>query len=376
MKAVILHAYSSTNSGDGLLVDEAIGLIRSVEGAAQIMVLALDPDSFNVEGKVEFLHPLTGRSDTPSGSRTALAALLAIIRGMRLPTDVQARIDDADLLVGVGGGYLRAAHLTEAAKMVLAHLPQLATSNRRGGRAVYLPQSVGALRWGTAQLVRRFGNSVTWHLRDDRSVGLLGDVAVVRRTPDSAVLPFGNGGYPLVPRSGLHGIGLVARKLHSTGRRNRAYEDSMRRLVAELRPELLLQASARGNDDSVFYSDVLRASATRSLMAGTQAEDAPAVVVSVRLHGAIQSLRNGVPAVHLSYERKGWGAYEDLGISEFVHNAFNFNPEQVARQTRELANDSTRFWAAIKKSGCSIAASRDALIKELALSGHAGDQGA
>ena len=58
-----------------------------------------------------------------------------------------------------------------------------------------------------------------------------------------------------------------------------------------------------GREGDGSFADVLRGSA-------------PGVVISVRLHGAISALLAGWPAIHLSYESKGWGAHEDLGIRD------------------------------------------------------------
>jgi hypothetical protein len=77
--------------------------------------------------------------------------------------------------------------------------------------------------------------------------------------------------------------------------------------------------------------------------------DAPGAVVSVRLHGALESILAGWPAIHLSYQRKGWGAYADLGLEEFVHDARSFDPATVAAQALALRDDPTPFWDAVRR---------------------------
>jgi polysaccharide pyruvyl transferase WcaK-like protein len=73
------------------------------------------------------------------------------------------------------------------------------------------------------------------------------------------------------------------------------------------------------------------------------------VVVSTRLHGAVQALLAGVPAIHLGYERKSWGAYEDLGLMRYVHDARTFDPEAVASQIAALDADPTDFWTSVER---------------------------
>lgn len=373
MRYVIAHAYSSTNSGDGLLVEEAIHLIEEVDERAEITVLALDPDSFTDRANVRFVHPFTGEARSASNTTVLRAALTSVLRGFRLPQGTSRLLDEADLIVGVGGGYMRGANAVEALKMVLAHLPQLATANRSATPAVYLPQSVGALRWGTRALVRAHGTKVVWHARDDRSLSLLDGSATVRRTPDTAVLPLGSMTVdPCTPAAteGSAMIGLVARGLHSTRARMARYVEAIRRIAAALNARPLLQASARGNNDDRFYSETLGRVAKSSLIEATSstADDRPHVIVSVRLHGAIQSIRNGVPAIHLSYERKGWGAYEDLGIADYVHNAFDFDPDLVRNQALALSTDSSGYWNAVAERAAHIRAAREILLADLRVS--------
>jgi polysaccharide pyruvyl transferase WcaK-like protein len=71
------------------------------------------------------------------------------------------------------------------------------------------------------------------------------------------------------------------------------------------------------------------------------------VAISVRLHGALQAINAGIPTIHLSYERKGYGAYTDLGIKKWVHSVHDFSPETVADQARELLRDPSEYWARI-----------------------------
>ena len=85
-------------------------------------------------------------------------------------------------------------------------------------------------------------------------------------------------------------------------------------------------------------------------------------MISVRLHGSLQSILAGVPSIHLSYERKGWGAYQDLGIEQYVHNAYDFDPELVAIQARQLAASSESYWSAIERNVPNIRYKRQSLI--------------
>jgi polysaccharide pyruvyl transferase WcaK-like protein len=108
MKVAVLHGYSASNAGDGLLVLETLGLLREAfPGECQISVVALHPETFKdidahvIDGSVSF----SGYS-----------------RELR---DFLRDLDSFDLVVAVGGGYLRAGHLIEAAKTTLVHWAQV-----------------------------------------------------------------------------------------------------------------------------------------------------------------------------------------------------------------------------------------------------------
>jgi hypothetical protein len=99
-------------------------------------------------------------------------------------------------------------------------------------------------------------------------------------------------------------------------------------LEKRCRVSLAVQSAGRGNDDSAYYRrlGVMHPVPTlRRLLV----EDHPDVVISVRLHGALEAILAGVPAYHLSYERKGFGAYNDLGVPEWVANAADFDAGAV-----------------------------------------------
>lgn len=367
MNITIIHAYSTTNSGDGLLVEEAVAIARTAFPTAHLTLLALDPASFDHENFDAVLHAVTGAEASPSNIALLTKGLAAAVLG-RLDPSVRSAREKADLVIAVGGGYLRTKNLLEAAKTFAAHGSQLPIQSSTP--SIYLPQSIGPLRYATKGYVkRRLRNARSIYVRDDRSLGLLSDLPNVVRAPDMALL-----GLPatwsrdtLAP-SGNH-IGLVARELPGRKSRRLTYVTRLRELHAALPgSEILVQAAARGNNDLDFYRDALGLTdELRSLKDAVQstAPNRPSAIVSVRLHGSLESIRSGVPSVHLSYERKGWGAYDDLGVSRFVHNAFDFDPETVASQARELASSPEAFWTQVEQAVGGLASKRGEIVSRI-----------
>jgi polysaccharide pyruvyl transferase WcaK-like protein len=363
----VIHAYSRHNAGDGLLVDLTL---RRLAGAGvrveDCVVLSMDPPSF-----ADLPHVVKiGTRGRSADLETATAAVTgaATVLGARVPTLAAGKaaraLRDAEAYVAVGGGYLRAGTRTNVIGTAINHLPQLEAAAASGRPSIYLPQSVGPLTGRVGDRVRTLLHRMSSvHLRDDRSMVEVGGGATIHRTGDLAVLELADRLEQVHPQEVPGSPVIVARALTDAP----TYHERLRRL-AELLGDARWGVQAEGDStksDRVFYTDTLHvepAGRVAELLAGPE----PGPVVSVRLHGALQSLLAGVPAVHLGYERKSWGAYADLGLSRWVHSARGFDPELVAAQVRELAVDAGPFWAAVGERAGALRASSEALTDELA----------
>lgn len=345
-RIVLLHTYSRRNSGDGLLVDLSMAMLRDAFGEGlDVSVVAADPGSFpeyrNVAGAPVIADQGAGRLVAATCALTGLPTA----RGNRL----RHVIDKADLILGVGGGYLRARNGVEALKLELGHMLQMRAARASGKPAVYLPQSIGPAKTGGNVLSSAFGTRLTkllgsFHsvfVRDDRSMAFLAGNDNTLRAPDLAILEFGRRHEEVLARAATHKgkvrhVALVLREAPSWGEEQRErYAVSTRRLISLLQRECRLsfavQSTGRGNDDAAYYQRMGIGAELPGLRQLLE-EDTPDVVVSVRLHGALESILHGVPAFHLSYERKGFGAYYDLNVRDWVANAADFDAERVVAQ--------------------------------------------
>ena len=173
---VLLHAYDRRNSGDGLLVDEAIRVVTEAGVSSDnIHVVALNAGSFAGVGVNLWQHPGLGRGQRlPIGgvavsAGTTLSALTVPSVATRYVAGGALR--DARMIVGVGGGYMQARGGKRSALAMLTHGTQLALALACDARTVYLPQSVGPLRGVIGGYLRhQLGRLDTLMLRDDRSV--------------------------------------------------------------------------------------------------------------------------------------------------------------------------------------------------------------
>jgi polysaccharide pyruvyl transferase WcaK-like protein len=345
-RVVLIHAYSRANSGDGLLVDESADLVREAFPGASIDLVALAPDTFP-----EFpgaLHPLYGR-------RSANLKAIARAATGRVHPAVQDALDHADLAIAVGGGYLRADTVRGFVKTSLAHLPQL-PSSPGSPPFIYLPQSIGPFP-ASGRMLRNLRNARHVYVRDDLSRSLLQKHGVpAERMPDLALLSrhLGDGS----PVTG-QGFGLIARQL---GRKSSRYDAAILDLRRTLDARPLVQSSGRGNDDPAYYQRLGLGTGHPTVADVLSSTARPSVVVSVRLHGSLQSLHKGTPTIHLSYERKGWGAFEDLGLGAYVHSARHFDVDVVAEQARALAEDPSGYWGAVENAKAHLRDARARLV--------------
>lgn len=342
-RVLILHAYSADNAGDGLLVRETLALIQDAVGEADITLLASRPDSF--AELVPNVHPT-----------------VPTIRGWRSDTRAILRqIDNYDLVVGVGGGYLRSGTLIEALKAGLVMGPQLRAAARSSAPTVYLPQSIGPARFGTRAWVRSQLEKIDLVMvRDDRSLAEMSGRSIVRM-PDLATAAIAEGRpdrtdvdpTPVVSIRAVHG--KVNPDIYVLASRLGTYDG-------------YIQSTIGGNDDrpaSATLDPRLVISRSELMTPGAR----PRVVVAVRLHAALMALAAGHYVVHLAYERKGFGAFGDLGIDPWVHTVNGFDVETVFDQTIKLLEDGDAradYNRRLAESSGALAEARGRISRELA----------
>lgn len=342
-EVLILHGYSAENRGDGLLVEEAITLIHDSLGqGAQITLCASHPESFKHLQNVKIVD---------SGLRRH-GYSFDYIRTL-------FRVRRFDLVVGVGGGYLRAGYPLELLKTAIIHGPQLLAAAFRGRSVVYLPQSIGPLRCGTRAFVNHaLLRLETVMVRDDRSFQELKGNGILR-LPDLAALSVHDPDWKVIPNPTPV---LSVRELRG----------NIPLPVIELADLLgnfdgYVQSSTAGNDDkaAMLSLEPARVLTNAEYSDSTQA---PRVVIAMRLHGALMALQAGHFVIHLAYERKGFGAFADLGLSDFVHNTRSFNPKIVADQVSMLLKDDetrNRYSNLIQATMTKRSQSRDEIVGSL-----------
>lgn len=342
-RVLILNGYSSANSGDGLLVDETIQLVHEAFGAdVDLTLLASYPRSFDYLG-----IKVVGTKPTVRGYDSEYRRILS------------SRFSEFDAVVGVGGGYLRAGSCIELLKMGLVMGPQLVQAARSATRTVYLPQSIGPARLGSRKILSRFLRRLdkVW-VRDERSLREFAS-AGVERSPDLAILgmnrralDFDNSA-PLVLTVRSH-RGQVPSQVYSL-RAKLGVIDSF------------VQSTVGGNDDTEAVKSLMPRSVLNAKDLLSHAEKSR-VIVAMRLHAALMAINAGHYVVHLSYERKGFGAFSDLGLNDYVFNVHNFDPAEVSALVLDLATSQERrdaYDEAVRKALENVGANRVRIVESI-----------
>ncbi|MFT4211136.1 MAG: polysaccharide pyruvyl transferase family protein [Microbacterium sp.] len=313
---LVLHAYSAENAGDGLLVHETLALVREALGDAAVTMLAIRPETFS-DLDVTVLRSTPSARGWDAGYRHALRT-----------------IDDFDLVVAVGGGYLRAGTPVETVKMLLTHALQLRAAARTRTPTIYLPQSIGPARYGLRRPLRHLlGKVDSVMLRDDRSVQEVGGPTSMR-VPDLATAAVADGRHPGQPAAQIPVLSI--RAVH--GKVSPAIYDLAEMLGTY---DGYVQSTTGGNDDRPAAATLTpRTTLAREKLMNPGGQ--PRVVIAVRLHAALMALAAGHYVIHLAYERKGFGAFGDLGLSDWVHSVNNFDALHVHSQANALLDDPGR----------------------------------
>ncbi|QXQ09639.1 polysaccharide pyruvyl transferase family protein [Paeniglutamicibacter sp. Y32M11] len=332
MKILLLHAYSSKNTGDGLLVELSHSLLNRAFSNPEITTVALDASSFGERDVIQWGDASVQNHKIPVPAGMFIASLI----GNKNLNEIASK---SDLILGVGGGYMRGGTLIEAIKYVGAHFGQLRIAARHGSRSILLPQSIGPFRGPLKQIIgSRLSKIDTIYLRDERSINDLHKLQNILRGSDLAVMELARS-IEEIPEPVDNRPVIIAR--HLAGK-NKKYGILLRDLAKDKRYGWAVQSRGRGNNDGPL-TDALSESTAPNLAELLAAKKA-GVIVSTRLHGSMAALLAGVPTVHLSYERKGWGAFSDLGLDRYVLNARNTTLAEVNTLVDEIQNDQTAYW--------------------------------
>ncbi len=379
---IISHVYSSENKGDAALTSVLIQDIKRTFRNAHITILKLDSlRESRFEGVLEkpsFMAYVLNAYTNPLVKlayalymmcATLLWALLRRVVDARflLPRhlrDIVALYDTADLIVPVGGGYIRSRKGLKHAFNVPLLLHPLLLGSVLGKTTVLYAQSVGPFHSTFEERLVMFvlGRMSLIMLREDTSVALLARLGVrynVVRAIDSGFLLEGTQKINLrkmygIPKDRLL-IGVTVRAWLDDAAQA-TYEDAMARaLDAVIESQgvhvvFIPQVTAAKGDDDRIVSERVRGR-MRHLNNVTLITDTPDhhtikslydnldVLLGTRFHSVIFSLTSHVPVLAIEYEHKTSGIMRDLRLQNWVIKIEDVTADNVTKALQKLLHD-------------------------------------
>ncbi len=379
---IISHVYSSENKGDAALTSVLIQDIRRVFKGARITILKLDslqPGQFEgVPEEPSFMAYVLNAYKNPVVKlayalymmcATLLWALLRRVVDTRflLPRhlrDIVALYDTADLIVPVGGGYIRSRTGLKHCFNVPLLLHPLLLGSLLGKTTVLYAQSVGPFHnkfeeWLVTFVLRRMSLVM---LREDASVALLARLGVrdnVVRAVDSGFLLEGTQKINLRKLYGIpkeHLLVGVTVRAWLDDEAQAAYEDAVARALdaiietQSVHVVFIPQVTAAKGDDDRIVSQRVR-DRMQNLGNVTLITDTPDhhtikslydgldVLLGTRFHSVIFSLTSHVPVLAIEYEHKTSGIMRDLNLQKWVIKIEDVTAENLTEALQRLLHD-------------------------------------
>jgi len=384
---VISHVYSSDNKGDAALTSVLIQDLRQRFRGANLAILKLEAaakdahfegvpekDSFMYYALNKYRNPLVKLLYTTYMIAATLSwAGWRRLTGLHLYLPAHLRevayiYEQADLIVAVGGGYLRSRKGLVNRLNVPLLLHPLLFGYILGKPTVLYPQSVGPFVNGfegslVAFVLRRLMLIV---LREDTSVTLLSRLGVrqnVVRSIDSGFLLRTSHKLDIhktyhIPADKLI-VGVTVRAWLS-GKAQVAYE----RAVAEALDDVVERfgahilfipqvTAAKGDDDRVvsrrvhwYMKHAAEATTINSQPDHHQIKaiyDGLDALLGTRFHSVIFSLTSYVPVLAIEYEHKTSGIMHDLGLDKWVIKIEDAAAADLAAAMHNLLEHSTQY---------------------------------
>lgn len=392
-KIIISHVYSSDNKGDAALTSVLIDDLKRQFPGANLTILRLEPvkkgsyfegvpemPSFMSYALNKYRNPLAKLAYTAymtSATLTAAAWLRAT--GLHLPLPAHLReisdvYEQADLIVPVGGGYIRSRKGLANRLNVPLLLHPLLFGYVLGKPTVLYAQSVGPFQnkletLMVAYVLRRMTLIL---LREDTSVALLANIGVVdtvTRAIDSGFLLKSTDTIDLrklhhIPSNTLL-VGVTVRSWLE-GKAQVDYEKaiakSLDHLVATSNAHVIFipQVTASKGDDDRVVSRRVR-SHMRQKIHATLIEEAPDhhrikaiydsldLLLGTRFHSVIFSLTSYVPVLAIEYEHKTSGIMHDLQLEDWVIKIEEVTAQRLIALLQELVHKQVSYRALLRQ---------------------------
>lgn len=381
---MISHVYSSDNKGDAALTSVLIKDIKRTFAGAKITILKLesvkkDGTFEGVPEKPSFMYFALNKYKNPLVKLgytiyMMTATLLWAAFGGRyifLPAhlrEIAELYQSADLIVPVGGGYIRSRKGLMHRFNVPLLLHPLLFGHLLGKPTVLYSQSVGPFQNKFEEMLVAFvlKKMTRILLREDTSVKLLADLGVtqnVSRAIDSGFLLAAVNKINIrktynIPAENLL-VGVTVRawlKGEAQANYEQAVAEALDNLVEAQKAHIIFipQVTAiKGDDDRVVSRRVhgLMRHADAATLINEEPDhyeikalyDDLDILLGTRFHSVIFSLTSHVPVLAIEYEHKTSGIMHDLKLDDWVVKIEDATAPKLTKLLQKLVSDQANY---------------------------------
>jgi len=393
-RIIISHVYSSDNKGDAALTSVLIRDLKRKFKDATIIILKLDAVAAggHFEGIPEhpsFMSYALNKYQNPVAKLAyttyMIIATLLWATWYRLAEahlylpkhlrEIAALYQEADLIVPVGGGYIRSRKGLMHRFNIPLLLHPLLLGYLLGKPTVLYAQSVGPFqnRFEEALVAFALKRMTLIMLREDTSVALLAKIGVVTnvtRAVDSGFLLSSRKKiairkeYHIPPESLL--VGVTVRDWLE-GEAQQQYElavaQALDNIIETSHAHVIFipQVTANKGDDDRVVSRRVR-DFMHHIDATTLVSDSPDhhrikalydnldILLGTRFHSVIFSLTSHVPVLAIEYEHKTSGIMRDLGLEDWVIKIEDVTAPRLTELLQKLIQKRTDYQAQLAKT--------------------------
>jgi colanic acid/amylovoran biosynthesis protein len=393
MNVLITHVYTSDNKGDAAILSVLIADIRVIFPKANISILAFDkvPYGTKFEGIPTYQSfmglALTSYNFKPiklaySFYIIAMTLMVAALSKVGLCIPLGKSLDqtfklyqEADLVIGVGGGYLRGQSGLISSIELLLQLHPIFLSSIQNQKVVLYSQSVGPFanafqKWVAEHALRHVSLIMA---REDITVRLLKKLKITRnviRSIDSGFF------FKETNKVDLHNLLKISRSRKIIGitvrkwlpmPRQAVYENSLAYTADNLTAEghaivfiPQVTSSAHSDDDRIIsrrvYERMNNKEHTYLIEKRLNHQDIKNLysgldfLIGTRFHSVIFSLTSHVPALAIEYEHKTSGIMHDLGLDKWVIKIEDVTEKKLKRLIKSLLREERSYHETLKKN--------------------------
>lgn len=397
MKVLVVNAYVRENAGDAALLSVLLNQVEEAFPDCEICVAGMEsPQQFaDFEGKAYLGSVRRWVIDEKiSRSHQMVRALVAVLVGLFwfrgpkrvwnlvewcLPSEPRSELHalrTADLIVGLGGGYMRGLKNLGGDLHIFYTLLPLALAKRLKKPVALAPQSYGPFgsKWQKKAVARVFRDVDVVSVREDTSMTLLTSLDAqpqrLERAVDSGFAFEGNmkrdwRGQLSVP-SGVPLVGMTARQWldpMSQAQYEKALSLTIDHIQTACGSQVILipqvTAHHQRDDDRIVQSRI---------STGCVSECKPINLTDVnghyelkslygnldyhigtRFHSVIFALTSFVPCIAIEYEHKTGGIMRELGLHRWVIPIEDVTADRLQSLFDELLRDADSYRAHLRE---------------------------